>query len=117
MESMLSYGSLFQILIFIQNYFSALLKNGDFCATSLADQIALLAIYIPLLRTQMQSFVRTWNRHSIRKQPNRPNAISGKPVVLFHHTSEHVTNYGLSVDNDKLVELQNDVREFSRLFF
>lgn len=105
----------FLILIIVQNYFHSLLQDGDFCATSLADQIALLAIYIPLLRTQMQSFVRTWNRHSIRKQPNRPNAISGKPFVLFHHSPSHVENYGLSINSDKLGDLQNDVREFGKL--
>ena len=89
-------------------------NEGLFRSNVLADQIALLAIYIPLLCTEMQSFVRTWNVHRIRKQPNRPNAVPGKPYVLYHHPPDHVRNHGLSVNIPLLETLQNDVRDWGK---
>lgn len=61
----------------------------------------------------MQSFVRTWNIHRIRKQPKRPNVVAGKPVVLYHYPPKEVSNYGLSVPKERLELLKNDVREWS----
>jgi hypothetical protein len=89
-------------------------QEAIFCSTNLADQIALLAIYIPILRTEMQSFVRTWNIHSIRRQPKRPNVVPGKPNILYHHSPEHISNYGLSVDDELLQKLQGDVQEWGK---
>jgi len=112
MESEFFVQNIIRLLTILQNYFNALQNEGSFDSNILPDQIALLAIYIPLLRTEMQSFTRTWNSHRIRKQPNRPNVVAGKPYVLYHHTSEHVRNYGLSVDMEQLKRLQNDVRDW-----
>lgn len=108
--------SSYYVLTLIQNYFGVLLQEGNFNPTVLSDQIALLAIYIPVLRTQIQSFVRTWNIHSIRKQRNRPNVTPGKPFILYHHPPPHIQNQGLSIDSETLRELQNDVQEWSKLF-
>ena len=60
----------------------------------------------------MRGFVRTWNIHLIRKQPNRPNSIPGRPYILYHHSPDHVSNYGQSISMEKLAELQADVREW-----
>lgn len=87
-------------------------NKGLFKSNVLADQIALLAVYIPLLRTDMQSFVRTWNTHRIRKQPNRPNAVAGKPYVLYHHPPEDIKNYGIRVHAQTLETLQKDVQDW-----
>lgn len=74
----------------------------------------MFAIYIPILRTEVQSYVRTWNIHRIRKQPNRPNAIAGKPYMLYHYPPELTANYGLSVDSVRLQMLQDDVQEWGK---
>ena len=99
----------------IQNYFNTLQQDGLFNINIKADQIAMFAIYIPILRTEIQSYVRTWNGHRIRKQPNRPNAVAGKPHILYHYPPQLVQNYGLSVDTVRLDMLQNDVREWGKI--
>jgi hypothetical protein len=116
LESKSSYENFCLSLILVQNYFSTLQKEGLFSINVLADQIALLAIYLPILRTDMHSFMQTWNIHRIRKQPNRPNAVPGKPYVLYHHPPELILNYGLSVDVELLNTLQNDVRDWGKVF-
>lgn len=68
----------------------------------MADQISLYAIYIPILREELYSFVRLWNSHTIRKQNNRPNAVVGKPFMLYHHPGSHVQNWGVPFDNEQL---------------
>ncbi len=75
----------------------------------------MFAIYLPILRTQIQSYIRTWNTHRIRKQPNRPNAIAGKPHKLYHRPPLLVQNYGLSVHAERLDQLQNDVRDWGKV--
>lgn len=111
---MSSYEGSVYLLTLVQNYFGTLQNEGLFNSNVLADQIALLAIYIPLLRTEMQSFVRTWNAHRIRKQPNRPNAVAGKPYVLYHHSPEDIKNYGIRVHTQTLGRLQHDVKDWGK---
>ena len=50
---------------------------------SIPDQIALLFVYMPLIREEIHNFVELWNAHSIRSQPERPSVKPGKPVVLY----------------------------------
>jgi hypothetical protein len=100
--------------MFIQNYFNTLQQDGLFDINVIADQIAIFAIYLPILRTEIQSYVRTWNTHRIRKQSNRPNAIAGKPHMLYRYPPPLVQNCGLSVDTVRLNILQNDIREWGK---
>jgi hypothetical protein len=70
----------------------------------------MLAIYIPLIRREIEGFVRLWNNHPIRRQPKRPNAVVGKPVWNYCHA--RVQHYGVPYDPNVLDQLQNDVNEF-----
>ncbi|KAL4872283.1 hypothetical protein BDV12DRAFT_183231 [Aspergillus spectabilis] len=70
------------LLFRYRDYFRALLEEGIFSSYTLSDQVALYAIYMPLLRNQIYSFVRTWNCHRIRKQKNRPHLVC-LPLVPF----------------------------------
>ena len=47
------------------------------------------------------SYVQLWNTHSIRKQKDRPNAVTGKPAVLYYYTPD-VVRYGRPI-NESLV--------------
>lgn len=57
-----------------------------FSITSLPDQIALLAVFMPTLRSCADAYVKTWNRHKIRKQPKHPWAVTGKPIFNYQHS-------------------------------
>lgn len=69
-------------------------------------------MYIPILREELYSFVRLWNAHSIRKQKNRPNAVVGKPFMLYHHPGSHVQNWGVSFDANQLQTIKAEVGEW-----
>ncbi|KAL5362969.1 hypothetical protein BJX96DRAFT_167093 [Aspergillus floccosus] len=71
--------------------FPILVQDGLFSRSSLADQIAFYAIYVPILRTELCHF------------PNRPNLIGGKPYMLYHYPQDGVQDYGHSIDNDEAV--------------
>ena len=104
-------------LIYIkQDFFRSLAEEGLFSSTCLYDQIALFAVYIPILRDEIFSFVRTWNSHYIRKQKDRPYVIHGKPYMNYNHPPEGVYNHGFSIDRELLKELQKDVEEWGIIF-
>lgn len=86
-----------------------------FRSNSLADQIALLAIYMPIIRAEVASFIRTWNVHYIRKQKNRPHVVHGKPYMNYHLPSDGVRNLGLPVDQELLKTLQNEVKDWGMI--
>ena len=69
-------------------------------------------MYVPILREELYSFVRLWNSHSIRKQKNRPNAVVGKPFMLYHHPGSHVQNWGVAFDTEQLREMKTNIGEW-----
>ncbi|KAJ5612056.1 hypothetical protein N7510_005250 [Penicillium lagena] len=71
------------------------LQDSGFFTSSTADQIALLAVYMPLVRSSIKEFVETWNTHRIRRQKNRPDSVPGKPWMLFHHPQVQDFNKGV----------------------
>lgn len=86
----------------VLEFFSSLRTQGLFSKDRLSDQIAILALYLPIIRQDIIEFVENWNNHRIRLQRNRPNAISGKPYVLFNCPPEGTQDYGLSFDQTLL---------------
>ncbi|KAL4933488.1 uncharacterized protein BDV17DRAFT_252101, partial [Aspergillus undulatus] len=93
-------------------YFHSLQEEGHYSRDTLSDQIALYAIYMPLLRVQITSFVRTWNNHHIRKQRNRPHLVTGRPFMNYNFPAEDIQDYGLQFDPELLQALQDDVRDW-----
>lgn len=79
---------------------------------SVYDQIALLYIFLPIIRRQIYHFVDLWNIHTIRKQKNRLYLPTGKPVVLYHCPPEGVRVYGKPLHAATLKMLQNDVKDY-----
>jgi hypothetical protein len=72
---------------------------------------------MPLLWIQITSFVRVWNNHSIRKQPNRPHLIPGKPFMNYNYPGNGIQNYGIKFDEDILKSLQEDVQDWGKFFY
>ncbi len=79
---------------------------------SLADRIALIAIYMPIMRSEIQAFVHNWNIHKIRKQNDRPNGVFGQPIKLYNWPSEGVRNYGTPVSKEILQPFQAELEGF-----
>jgi hypothetical protein len=69
---------------------------------------------MPILRTEITSFVRTWNNHSIRKQKLRPHLVYGKPYMNYHYPADGVQDHGLKFDQNLLRTLQEDVAEWGK---
>jgi hypothetical protein len=82
-------------------------QDGEFSNDRPADRIALLAIYVPRLRQELNLFVHLWNTHRIRKQTNRPNTVPGKPVMLFSHPPEGRQDYGIPVPAETIDDLSS----------
>jgi hypothetical protein len=80
----------------------------------LSDVIALYALYLPVIRYQVQSFVQTWNMHRIRKQKNRPGLPYGQPNVLYHHPAEGTCRQGYTPNLDAVDELRNELGEWGK---
>jgi hypothetical protein len=87
-----------------------------FSKDSVPDQIALLAVYMPILRFHIPSFVRTWNVHGIRKQNNRPYVVHGKPFMNYNYPKQGIRNHGRDASQETLQTLWDDVKDWGKQF-
>ena len=62
------------------------------------------------------AYVQLWNTHNIQKQKDRPNAVTGKLVVLYHYTPD-VLRYGRLIDKLLVNELQADFGNWDKYYF
>lgn len=71
--------------------------------------IAMLFIYIPIIRIELQKFIHMWNRHKIRPQPHRAYAIPGIPWMNFHHPGRQgdIRNYKVAPDQPTLDHIKD----------
>jgi len=71
----------------------------------------MLAIYMPIVREAAIAYKNLWNCHKIRKQPNRPNAVTGQPMVLYHYPDLKVKLYKQPINKEFISELQASLQE------
>ncbi|KAJ3454452.1 hypothetical protein MRS44_018346 [Fusarium solani] len=64
-----------------------LIDSGLFQPDRLAHQIAVYALYGPMIRQEVADFMEMWNGHRIRPQKNREHLVAGIPMDLYK-TSE-----------------------------
>ena len=84
-------------------WFQELESTGRFVKDERSDRIALLAVYVPILRAVALDFVHLWNTHRIRKQPNRPHTVPGLPHVLYHYPQAYgVEDFGPPVSQEAI---------------
>ncbi|KAI1430475.1 hypothetical protein GGR50DRAFT_698997, partial [Xylaria sp. CBS 124048] len=98
--------------LFWRQYFSMLEEIGLWDDASIADRIALLYVYMPIIRDETAQFVRLWNGHRIRHQRNRPHVIAGIPYQLYtapDPTSDYI-DCRATLDNAAWEELMQIVR-------
>ncbi|KAI2473359.1 hypothetical protein F4781DRAFT_442029 [Annulohypoxylon bovei var. microspora] len=72
-----------------------------------ASEIALLAVYMPIIRKEVAIFVERWNNHIIRPQRNRANNVRGRPIDnYFCPNLDLVSQWGLEVNIELLAEIE-----------
>ena len=84
-------------------------QYGHFSNTALPDRIALLFIYMLLIRDVIAQFVNIWNAHKIRKQAD--HVLAGQPNVLYYQLDRdpEMPDIGCSepIDEDRWKALQS----------
>lgn len=88
--------------------------TGQFDGTHIADRITLLVLYMPLVRREIEGYTEVWNCHHIRKQKQRPNAVTGQPKVLYHWPPAGVTQYGRAVDQSLANEILSECKDWGK---
>lgn len=96
----------------MQDYFKRLANAYYYLKDNIADRIALLAIYIPIIRNEVDLFVYNWNSHSIRKQNNSLNAITGKPYMNYYHPRAPARDYGIPINDAALRTIKDNIGEW-----
>jgi hypothetical protein len=71
----------------------------------------MLAIYMPLVQDAVHAYVKLWNHHNIRKQLNRPNAVTGQLYILYYYPLDGVQSYKVFVNLNWISELEQSMEE------
>jgi len=66
----------------------------------------MLAIYMPIIRYAVVSYIDVWNHHRIRKELKRKYYVVGIPAFLYEYAA--IERYGIPVDEGLLAELEQD---------
>lgn len=69
---------------------------------------------MPIIRAEVESFVRLWNIHRIRKDSKRPHVVSGQPFVNYHYPAEGVHDYGQPIPEETIRHLQEDLKDVGK---
>ena len=63
---------------------------------------------MPIIRAEGDDFRELWNLHLIRKQPNRPEAVAGRPKLNYFYPPDDIECYARDIDERICNEVQND---------
>jgi len=86
-----------------RDYFAELVDNRQYEPSRADHRIAFLAVYIPIIRLELEEFTHWWNNHSIRSQRDRPHVISGIPYLLYNYPQESgAVDCGVPIDRELL---------------
>lgn len=88
-------------------------RTKQFDSDLIADRVAFLFIYMPIIRYALTEFVHVWNHHKIRKQPNRPHVVSGIPHNLYyrpHRTGGIDCGTSYPKDSPTIEAISNDLQ-------
>ena len=91
-----------------------LYASKDYDKDLLADRVAFLAVYVPILQQEIFEFTRFWNNvHAIRKQKARSHVVSGIPWLLYYYPeTTDGEEYGINVPPESLHAYQEAFEGF-----
>ena len=98
-------------------FFERMLQEGSYHPDEKPDKITFLAIYMPILRSEIFEFRDNWNTHKIRTQRKRLYIRTGKPWFLYQNPGAHGDEeHGLEPNWDTYEHISNqypyDVDEY-----
>ncbi|KAE9972207.1 hypothetical protein EG328_005132 [Venturia inaequalis] len=96
-----------------RKFFGFMAHTHQYDHDQIVDRIALLALYIPILREEIASFVQVWNNHYIRRQKNRPNMVPGRPFVLYNIPPTGTQNYAVNLDPERMATFSALAEEYN----
>jgi hypothetical protein len=73
-----------------------------------------LFIFMPIIRYECEEFVKTWNAHTIRRQPKRPNVTPGVPDDLYFNPPFGIERFERVADLDTIERLAEAVSDFGQ---
>ena len=76
----------------------------------------MLVIYMPIVREATHAYVQLWNHHRIRKQPNRPNAVTGFPYLLYHYPPPGISSYEVPISQEYISKLEIGLEKWGKKF-
>ena len=76
----------------------------------------MLVVYMPIIRDAAHSYVELWNHHQIRKQPNRPNAVTGQPILLYHYPPSGIESYEVPIDQNYMAQVEASLEEWGMCY-
>ena len=84
-------------------YFRSLANSGLYDQHVDADKIALLFVFMPIIRTELQQFVEDCNEYPIRPQPKRSHHVAGTPNELYSRSAHSAcSQYGFKPDSNEI---------------
>ena len=96
----------------IQDFFRYLQIHGLYESDVLEDYIIFLFVFVPILRSKINTYMNTWNEHRIQSQKDRANHIIGIPNELY--TDEAICYYGWTPDAAFLAQLEEAVKDVGK---
>lgn len=98
-----------------RSWFEQLEREDDFVKDWLADRVAFVAVYIPIIRSVLYEFVSQWNAHKIRKQASRESAglVTGIPNILYNYPElKGGEQCGIALPDGELDSVQSELSGF-----
>jgi hypothetical protein len=95
-----------------KNYFRWLKESNNWQPQFISHRVALIALYMPSLREELQEFAELWNTHYIRKQKQRPNNVPGKPWENWEDPKPGVEDYGVPANAERIAQLSAIVEPY-----
>ena len=66
---------------------------------------------MPIVQEEVYKYVELWNVYNIRKQPKRPNTITGKPKFNNTYPKNGTIHYRRLIDPETLDSINQEYAE------
>lgn len=86
--------------------------HGLYESDALEDRIVFLFVFVPILRSEISTYVETWNAHRIRHQKQRANHVAGIPNELYR--DQFLPRFGWTPNSEFLSQLTEAVKHVGK---